>query len=426
MARKIVKPYFRVPKDESLPLQYYQATIDDGYDADGIRRRVFLRSKDKSELLDKIAAEKRRIAEGVAAGNLTVSKWFEFWLEEYVAKGTRPKNAAGNRSVVKNHILPAIGRQKLRDVDADSIRRVTNGMLSKGLSSTYALNAHNIMSAAFDAALRERKISLNPATLVKRPRKEVAEREAFTLDEALLVLEHVTFDPVDGARWATSMLTGARRGEVIGIELDRIVKRIDRAGNIVEFIDLSWQLQRLTWQHGCEDPCKYKRGTDCLKRVLNVPADFEYRHLTGGLYLTRPKSRAGWRMIPVVGPLKVILDEHRARMEPNAYGLLFTKNGEPRDPDQDSAAWKRVLGEVGIDKNVVLHGLRNTAVDLLYLAGVPEDIIQEIVGHSTRAMTRGYKSRMNVDRLVDAMDKFGAQLTRSKADPAGKRELEAS
>jgi integrase len=51
---------------------------------------------------------------------------------------------------------------------------------------------------------------------------------------------------------------------------------------------------------------------------------------------------------------------------------------------------------------------------------VPEDLIQEIVGHSDRATTQGYKSLRNRERLTGAMVQFSALFTQ----PAPERTLE--
>ena len=61
-------------------------------------------------------------------------------------------------------------------------------------------------------------------------------------------------------------------------------------------------------------------------------------------------------------------------------------------------------------REVKLHGLRHTTADLLYLAGVPEDLITEILGHSTRAMSRAYKSKGNDLRLRQAMATMSAMF----------------
>jgi integrase len=362
---------------------------------DGKRRRKTIRRKTKADLLtelDKLRTESQKRGDLPTKGQ-TVAQWFEYWLREIAAKEVRPKTLDGYRASA-NHITTAIGKVKLEKVSAAHIRRVHDHITDTlGLSSTTALLAHRVMAVSFKVAMQEGRIGRNPTDLLNAPRKAVAPQEAFDIEEAVAVLEHVAGDPLMGARWATALLTGARRGEVLGLEYDRVTDQLD----------LSWQLQRLT-------------VTDTLGRP-DAPADFEYRHLTGGLYLTRPKSQAGWRVIPLVDPLKSILERHMTTTAPNPYGLLFTINGRPIDPDKDSANWKTVLKETGIQRDVVLHGLRHTTVDLLYFAGVPEDLIMDIVGQSTRATTRGYKSRGNVNRarLVAALESFSAQFTKPAA-----------
>lgn len=382
---------YRVPADLSKPLKYWTGTIELP-PRGGERQRVTIRRKDKKELLSAIAEEREALKNTghLVTKSLTVEQWFTFWMNEIAPKNVRPKTAAGYRSVVFGHIIPEIGKVKLKKLTAAHIRQVHVRMvIDKELSSTYALNAHRIMAVAFEDAIREQRATFNPTKLTKAPRISTAKQEAFDVEEAIAVLEHVAGDPLLGARWATGLLTAARRGEVLGLERDRVGDELD----------LSWQLQRLklTGKEGKPD----------------VPADFEYRHLTGGLYLTRPKSSAGWRIIPLVDPLKSIIQRHLDSTPPNEFGLVFTVNDRPIDPDRDTKNWKLVLAETGIDRDVVLHGLRHTAIDLMYLAGVPEDIIMEIVGQSTRAVTRGYKSRGKVNRarLEEAMQLLSGLFT---------------
>ncbi len=355
----------------------------------GVRQRKFIRSMDKAKVLTKrkqVLDELDQYGD-LAADSTNVKQWFAYWLNEVVVKEVRPATFGGYRSVVTQHVVPGLGeRTKLTKVTARNVRAVHDHVLSAGLSSTYALNAHRVMSASFEAAMKEGRLRHNPAKLVNAPRKAVKTLDVLDLEESIKLLAAVATMP-DGARWATSLLTGARRGEVIGLERDRVT----------DFIDLSWQLQRI------------RRAPDG-KPI--VPSDYEYRHLSGGLYLTRPKSRAGWRVIPLVDPLASILERHMSESPENEWGLVFTRNGKPRDPDADTKSWNKVLDATfGDERHVRLHDLRHSAVDLLYLAGVPEDIIQEIVGHSTRTMTRAYKARGNMDRLRAAMTQMSELLS---------------
>lgn len=356
--------------------------------ADGKRRRKTITGKSKNDVIRKLSDAKIQLRQrgDLPTAGQTVGQWLTYWLEHVAGKELRPYTVANYRTVLTNHVIPVIGKVTLDRVTPAHVRRVHAAIIEKGLSSTYALNAHRVLSSAFTTAEREGRIHRNPAKLTAAPRKAVAPQEALTVPEAIQVLQHIANDPLMGARWATSLLTGARRGEVLGLERDRVS----------DVLDLSWQLQRLKLtENGKPD----------------VPADFEYRHLTGGLYLTRPKSSAGWRIVPLVDPLKSILERYIEATPDNEWGLMFTRGGgRPLDPDQDSKAWRRVLSETGIEKDVVLHGLRHTAVDLLYEAGVPEALIMEIVGHSTRGVTRSYKSRGNRKQLTEAMERMSALL----------------
>jgi integrase len=61
------------------------------------------------------------------------------------------------------------------------------------------------------------------------------------------------------------------------------------------------------------------------------------------------------------------------------------------------------MKETDLPTDVVLHGARHTTVDLLYAAKVPEDLITQVVGHSTRTMTRLYKTRLDIVRATEGM-----------------------
>lgn len=347
--------------------------------------RKYVRRKDKDELRTELGRLYAFYKQNgyLPDSQMTVGQWLNYWLTELAAKEKRPKTLAGYRSVLHGWVIPAIGNVKLSKLSAADVRAVAQHMEDSGLSSTYALNAHRVLSAALEDAVREEKIPTNPAKRARAPKKAVARLEVLTLDEALRVLREVD-EHAHRALWRMVLMTAARRGEVIGLEVNRVT----------DVIDLSWQLQRL----------KLTPDTG----VPIVPADFEYRHLVDGLYLTRPKSRAGWRIIPLAGPLKVAFDRHIAEMPPNPWGLMWVDpNGRPIDPDQHTRNWRKLLLQTGIQKDVRLHDLRHTAVDLLYAAGVPEDIIVKIVGHSRVMMTRSYQSRGDTERARMALELAG-------------------
>src|SRR5690606_34797676 len=139
---------------------------------------------------------------------------------------------------------------------------------------------HRLLHVALRDAVRAGRVTRNVASPqhVDAPPAAVSEVAPLTPAEAIRLLGAASTDRY-GARWAMSLLTGARRGEVLGLEADRI----DWQERV---ITLSWQLQRLRWAHGCQgdahDPtCGRKRGADCPARHFAAPADFEKRQVHG-------------------------------------------------------------------------------------------------------------------------------------------------
>lgn len=369
----------------------------------GERRRLVKRSKDK-RALERYHREK--LAELDKYGDLpssspTLEKYLNGWLDEK-ARHARPNTMTNYRSVVRKHIIPTIGKKRLAHLTPADVKKLHKAVLDHGGASNYALNVHRVLSTALADAVEEGTILTNPAKRVRAPKKGKPKLEAFTLDEALQFMAHLTTER-DGARWATAILTGARRGEVIGLEVDRVGASLD----------LSWQLQRIAYKHGCGDTCGRKYGGDCPKREMaDVPPDYEYRHVTGGLYLTRPKSEDGERVIPLVEPLKSILERHLEASPPNQF-VFPRQDGLPHDPSRDTAEFRAVLKRSGIEKNVRLHDLRHVAVLLLRAAGVDWDIIRMILGHSTIMQTMAYlpAAEANDPRLLAAMEALESHLT---------------
>lgn len=362
---------------------------------DGKRRRKVVRRKSRAAAVAMLRELNKELAKtgDLATSSVSLEAWSEHWLQKRAEK-LAPNTISGYRTAFDEYINPLLGKKRLDKITPSNVKHLHEVILAtpkdkalrgfsdppegtEMLSSTYSLLIHNALSGALKMAVREGKISVNACELVDRPTKRATDEKALTLDEAVKLLLHLAERP-DGALWATYLLTGARRGEVIGLEVDRVT----------DVLDLSWQIQR-------------------IKDIKSAPADYEYRHLELNLYLVRPKSKAGWRTPPLVEPLATIL---RRYIGDRTEGLVFLRDGRPWDPADASKEWKRVLDDAGLPNDVTLHGARHTVVDLLYAAGVPEPVIMDIVGHSSRAVTRSYRSRGNQRIVREALEQMSALL----------------
>lgn len=366
----------------------------------GKRRQKVVCRKVKAEAqaeMDKLKADLRKLG-NLPTSSLTLEKWLRRWIDDIAPGEIRPKSYASYKSTVDGWLIPLLGRHKIDTLSADHVREMFKAIQSTPKSQKLrgekdipegtvmvgpdtAIKAHAVLSSALKTAMREGKATRNVCEMVDPPRKAKVEQGALNVEQAIELMAHLA-GREDGALWATYLLTGARRGEILGLEADRVT----------DTLDLSWQLLRIT-------------------DMSKAPADYEHRHLTGTLYLTRPKSSSGWRIIPLVEPLRSILALH---MQGRGDGLVFTRNGNPWDPDAATDAWANLLIEAGLPSNVVLHGARHTAVELLDAAGVDWDTIKDIVGHSTKKMSQAYRSKPDLKRLGGALEQMSKMLEAGK------------
>ena len=373
------------------------------------RRWKTIRRKDKAELIRELNKAKRLLETtgDLPTASMTVDKWFDYWVREIAVKTRRPATMNSYRSIITRNILPALGKKRLEKVTVEDVRRLINNLERNHSAATTIRNTFSVLSAALNDAEAEGRIVRNPCAVIDPPKKSKPVLEVLDRDEVRRIL--TSLHGPDKYLWATFMLTGARRGEVIGLEWDRI-------GDTE--IDLSWQLQRIIWSHGCGPRpkvgeaarCGYKRAASCPDKHLELPRDYEHRHIEGGLYWTRPKSSAGWRIIPLVDPLRGWLREWRSLAPSNPHGLVFADGDRPIDPDDASRIWPDVRKDLGIRKRVRLHDLRHTAIDMMYEAKAPEADIIRIFGHSTVQMSRSYRSAGNRVREAEAMRSMSAGL----------------
>lgn len=370
---------------------------------DGRRRRKTATARDYATAVRRLR-DLRRAAEqsggDLPTTALTVEQWLTHWLDDIAAAHLKPTSLAGYRSAVQHQLVPHLGRRRLDKLTPQHVRAMHRALAESGLSASSALKAHRVLAKALTDAMREGLVVRNVATLVDAPRRTDSDRHGLTAPQAKTLLRHVADDPL-AARWATALLLGARQGECLGLEWDRV----DLDAWVV---DVSWQLQRLPYRHGCGGRCGRTRAAYCPSRVLDVRPGFTHRPIPGsGLVLTRPKGRP--RVLPLPAPLAAVLDRHHALAGRPATGLVWTTpTGDAIDPRRDYEAWRAHLRAAGLP-DVPLHAARHTTATLLMEAGVPDTVIQAILGHSDVVTTRGYQ-RADLTVARSALDALGASL----------------
>jgi integrase len=246
-------------------------------------------------------------------------------------------------------------------------------------SDRFAQLAHAVLGKALKQATVEGLIPRNPMDAVEPPRYVPKTRQAFSAEIAahIIATAYRHSDEMVATRMAMAFLTGARRGELLGLEWDRV--NLDEG-----WIDLAWQLQRL--------PKDYAPGPGV-----------EARRIAGTLWWTRPKSEAGKRVLPIyhLPPLMAALAGLYGHIQPyNPHGLVFHHDdGRPISPEEHYADWKALLQAAGV-AHVPMHTIRHTTTTLLRKAGVPLDIRMRITGHSS---VEAHSAYVHLEREDDAL-----------------------
>jgi integrase len=394
---------------------WWHGRVTMGVKSDGSPDRRHRRARTEAEVRRKVRElEKLRDAgRAPKAGRIpTVAQWMDTYLSTIAVHKLKPRSLDDYWSKTRNDIVPGVGRHRLDRLRPEHLDQMYADMLREGHAPSHVLKVHRILSRALKIAQRRELVGRNVATLVDPPTVDEEEINPFTQEEARAFLRAAARRPT-ALRWAIGVGLGIRQGEALGLRWSYVDLE---AGHLKTW----WQLQRLTWRHGCEDPHRcgerlhrfepcppgctvhkhYKRGCPapcppkCTRHASTCP-----QRQGGGLVFTRPKTKKSRRIVPIPPPLIPLLLEHRARQEEaraaagelwEEHDVVFARpDGRPIDPRHDWQEFKDLLKEAGI-RDTRPHDSRHTAGTILNELGVDIRTIMEILGHSQLSVTRRY------------------------------------
>lgn len=374
-------------------------TIQAGWTERGTRRRITVsaptEAKAKVRLRDKIRQLEDEGAGGAVNSRTTVKQWADEWLP--IAERTlRPNAFLATSSAVRKWIVPTIGHKRLDELAPADVRKIHEAQRAKGLAESSRRRCHSTTMSLLRAARAEGYGVPARVLEVPAPQGSGQTRDEIPVEDAIKILQAAADDPA-GARWVAALLQGMRQGECLGLTREAV----DMARGI---ITLSWQLQPL--------PYNVKRDPSSGFRV---PDGYEHRQIRGRWHLTRPKSKAGWRVIPMVPWMKAALEQWIEVMPDAPEGLLWHHPvGDP--PKRDDAAWYALQERAGLGERYTIHQARHTTATLLLEAGVDPAVITAILGHSSYATSRGYM-HARTELLLKALEQVAERL--ALTPPAG-------
>ena len=296
-----------------------------------------------------------------------VDKWLSGWIDRR-SPSLAPRTVESYRSLLRLHIAPTIGSRSLPGLKPKHVSALLSALVASGQSRTAQL-CYTLLRASLRAAVQSGKIPVNPCDKIEPPRHRRADPRWWTPDELHRFAVFAQDRPFALA-WQLALCCGLRRGELAGL------RWID--------VDLAAGLIRVRNQ-------RQRVGG----RLIDAP----------------PKSAAGRRDLPIPSGLIPLLEQQRLLHQaseiltgcPPVY--VCSPDGSPVAPEALNRALAADIAAAGV-RPINLHGLRHSMATLAVSLGVSMRVLQQLLGHSSYAVTAGtYAHVLQADQAA-AMDKI--------------------
>ncbi|WP_372669788.1 site-specific integrase [Amycolatopsis kentuckyensis] len=343
--------------------QRWIAELTTGYRPNGKRTVRKASGKTKTEAKDKLKELIRDVEEGAANASTgyTVEQAVNDWLVSYERGERDPNTVKAVRSLVNNHIVPAIGARPLVKLEADDVEDWLAEKAEVLVTSTLR-NLRSILRRAINRAQVRKRVRYNVVLLCDElPAGKGAGRpsKALTLAQAQAVLAAAESSPMR-AYIVVSLLTGARTEE----------------------------MRPLTWDH--VDLVGKPNATPAIPPNVKVWRSVRARGET--------KTRKSRRTLALPERAVKALEAHRVAQQAvkavagddwHEQGLVFATNvGTERDVNNVRRDFRRVIKAAGLNPaQWTPRELRHSFVSILSDGGMPIEEISRLVGHSSTAVT---------------------------------------
>src|SRR5215212_9406385 len=316
------------------------------------RKTVYGRTR--QEVAQKLARALSDRAQGLTfeAGSLKLGEYLDCWLPD-IRDTVRQRTWERYEQIVRVHIKPALGRVKLKDLNATHARGLYREKLEGGSSPRTVQYIHTTLRKALQDAVTDDLIPRNVADGIKAPRPKKKEINPLSPEHSRTFLEAIRDDPLE-ALYVLAVHRGLRQGELLGLKWDDV--------------DL-------------------KAGTLQVRRTLSLTRD--------GHVMEQPKNGKG-RSVELTQSAAYALRSHLQRQlkeiealgdEYHDQGLIFPgEKGQHMRPWTLTRKLQRILERVGLP-HIRFHDLRHTCATLLLGKGVHPKFVQELLGHATISIT---------------------------------------
>lgn len=250
----------------------------------------------------------------------------------------------------------------------------------KTLSPTTIHHYHSLISSILGDAVAWQFIPLNPCSMIEPPKADNPDILYLDDEQAKQLLIYLKTEPEHIRRCITvSLLTGMRRGEILGLEKD----------------DIDFNNQTIT----------IRRTSQYLPSM--------------GVYTDTPKNESSIRILMFSNQTAAVLQEqlqwldHQRRelgAEWHQSKRVFTNaDGSTLRPDALSTVFKEIIRKTDLP-DIHLHSLRHTNATLCIANQIPVTAVAEQLGHANASTTTKIYAHSIKAAQIAAANKIGDLL----------------
>lgn len=325
------------------------------------RARHFRRRLDAERWLASVESAKHR-GEWIdpSLARITVGEWAERWLKAQVQ--LKPQTLERYRRIVRVQVLPRWAGVPLSSVTHADVAAWVAAMQADGYAGSTIRQVHRVLSLMLTLAVRDRRLSYNPAEGVRLPRVARAEP---------VFLSHAQVDQLaracPGYELFVRMLayTGLRWGEAAALQVGRI--------NLL------------------------RRRLEVVRSAVDLGGEITYG---------TPKTHQR-REVPIPRSMVDELAVHVSGKEPDDLVFVSPQGMPLRNHNFRRRVFAPAAASIGVP-DLTPHDLRHTAASLAVQAGANVKAVQRMLGHASAAMTLDQYGHLFGDRLDEIAARMSA------------------
>jgi integrase len=295
---------------------------------------------------------------------ITFSAFGAIWLRDYATVQVKPSTLDGYRIMLEGSLIPYFGNVPLTSITTADVQRYVAERLAPGKCAVTVQKALIMLKGMLKQAIEWGYLRVNPAQVVKAPRREHKEMDFLTPAEIPVFLDAVP--PEWQPLFFTLIFTGMRLGELLALR----------------WSDLDWTSQTI--------------------RVSRSVWHGQFQE---------PKTRNSVRTIGMSDRLMAMLMDRMLNAPASPDDLVFcTERGGLLDP---ANLRHRVCGPAltaaGLRK-IRIHDLRHTFASLLINQGENLKYVQQQLGHASITTTVDRYGHLMPDAHVGAGRRLDASV----------------